>query len=39
MTQQPVAVVHLTAPAARVITTELRTADHTTEVPPPCGGG
>ncbi|MFE8017907.1 Mov34/MPN/PAD-1 family protein [Streptomyces antibioticus] len=31
MTQQPVTTVHLTAPAAQVITTELRTADHTTE--------
>jgi integrative and conjugative element protein (TIGR02256 family) len=31
MTHQPVTAVHLTAPAARVITTELRTADHTTE--------
>jgi integrative and conjugative element protein (TIGR02256 family) len=31
MTPQPVTAVLLTAPAARVITTELRTADHTTE--------
>ncbi|MEU9961226.1 Mov34/MPN/PAD-1 family protein [Streptomyces sp. NPDC050982] len=31
MTQQPVTTVHLTAPAARIITTELRMADHTTE--------
>ncbi|MGI5192142.1 hypothetical protein ACQEVY_00510 [Streptomyces sp. CA-288835] len=31
MTQRPVTTVHLTAPAAHVITTELRTADYTTE--------
>ncbi|MYZ39050.1 hypothetical protein GT002_29095 [Streptomyces sp. SID4917] len=31
MTPQPVTVVHLTVPAARVITTELRMADHTNE--------
>ncbi|MFJ7181053.1 Mov34/MPN/PAD-1 family protein [Streptomyces massasporeus] len=31
MTQQPVTTVHLTAQATRVITTELRTADHSTE--------
>jgi integrative and conjugative element protein (TIGR02256 family) len=31
MTPQPVTAVLITAPAARVITTELRTADHTTE--------
>jgi integrative and conjugative element protein (TIGR02256 family) len=31
MTQQPVTTVHLTAPATRIVTTELRTADHTTE--------
>lgn len=31
MTQLPVTTVHLTSPAAHVITTELRTADHITE--------
>ncbi|MCL6738920.1 hypothetical protein [Streptomyces neyagawaensis] len=31
MTQQPVTAVHLTAQATRIVTTELRTADHTTE--------
>ncbi|MGI3224998.1 Mov34/MPN/PAD-1 family protein [Streptomyces sp. GTA36] len=31
MTQLPVTTVHLTAPAAHVITTELGTADHATE--------
>ncbi|MFF9077951.1 Mov34/MPN/PAD-1 family protein [Streptomyces sp. NPDC014872] len=31
MTQQPVTAVHLTAPATRIVTAELRTADHTTE--------
>ncbi|MGW6489329.1 Mov34/MPN/PAD-1 family protein [Streptomyces sp. NPDC055056] len=31
MTQRPVATLNLTAPAVRVITTELFTADHTTE--------
>ncbi|MFE2541000.1 Mov34/MPN/PAD-1 family protein [Actinacidiphila glaucinigra] len=31
MTLQPITTVYLTAPAAEAITTELRTADHTTE--------
>ncbi|MFE2472082.1 Mov34/MPN/PAD-1 family protein [Streptomyces mirabilis] len=31
MTQQPVTTVLLAAPAARIVTTELRTADHSTE--------
>jgi integrative and conjugative element protein (TIGR02256 family) len=31
MTQQPVTAVYLTAPATRIVTNELRTADHTTE--------
>ncbi|MEV6027773.1 Mov34/MPN/PAD-1 family protein [Streptomyces sp. NPDC052036] len=31
MTQQPVTTVHFTAQASRIVTTELRTSDHSTE--------